>query len=334
MNRRLFSLGIPGTALFASAANAQQGAASHTPDSFRAALIETNPELSKFNPLRRILFYDDFDNGHNGWCELQANHNGNLDELRPALRDMRPPQISNCGFFDIGTHGSVNGTYALKIATRPKPFHTATAIKRMTFAKPGPVQVEMWFTFKPEQTFDFDRPWDGNVSPTQLDFGDFTISNDICGSDGGPRFMCALRYWNTDLDNKLAEKWSYKTSLHTTTKMDRAGARAPSQALDYQVQDIHDWSDIPGGRQPLCYNEVATKINWHYLRWVFDTRARRNTALQVNDLILDLAKVPVLTYPDTYRAESHLMNFVLDVRTHKPVRNFLFVDSVLVSLGE
>src|SRR5579871_4169884 len=129
MNRRLFSLGIPGTALFASAADAQQtaSAAAHTPDSFRAALIETNPDLSKFNPLRRILFYDDFDNGHNGWCELQANHNGNLDELRPALRDMRPPQISNCGFFDIGTHGSVNGTYALKIATRPKPFHTATA---------------------------------------------------------------------------------------------------------------------------------------------------------------------------------------------------------------
>ena len=263
MNRRSFSLGIPVAGLLAPAAQAQRGQPAHAPESFRSALLETNPEMSRFNPLRRILFYDDFDNGHNGWCELQANHNGNLDDLRPALRDMRPPQISNCSFFDIGTHGSMNGTYALKIATRPKPFHTATAIKRMTFAKPGPVQVEMWFTFKPEQTFDKTEPWDGNVSPSQMDFGDFTISNDICGGDGGPRFMCALRYWNTDLDNKLAEKWSYKTSLHTTTKMDRAGLRAPSQTQDYQVQDIHDWADIAGGHQPLCFNELATKVNWH-----------------------------------------------------------------------
>jgi hypothetical protein len=30
------------------------------------------------------------------------------------MRDMRPPQISSCSFFDIGTHGSVDGTYALR----------------------------------------------------------------------------------------------------------------------------------------------------------------------------------------------------------------------------
>ena len=331
MNRRSFSLAIPGAALLAPQA---RGQAPQQANAIRSGVIEASPELSKFNPLPRILFYDDFDYGHNGWCELQANHNGNLDELRPALRDMRPPQISSCTFFDIGTHGSVDGTYALKIATRPKAFHTATAIKRLTFARPGPVQVEAWFTFKPEQTFDSKEAWDGNVSPSQMDFGDFTISNDICGGDGGPRFMCALRYWNTDLENKLAEKWSYKTSLHTTTKMDREGMRAPSQTLDYQVQNIHDWADIAGGHQPLCYNEVATKINWHYLRWVFDTRERHNLELQVNDLLLDLRQVPVLVYPQPYRAESHLMNFVFDVRTHKAVRNFLFLDSVLVSLGE
>ena len=332
MNRRLFSLSVPGAAFLPGRAQAAPPAGTQSRESVRDALLEANPELSKFKPLRHILFYDDFDNGHNGWCELEANHNGNLDELRPAVRDMRPPQISSCTFFDIGTHGSMNGTYALKVATRAKPFHTATAIKRMTFAKPGPVQVEMWFTFKPEQTFDSHGPWDGNVSPTQMDFGDFTIANDICGGDGGPRFMCALRYWNTDLDNRLVEKWSYKTSLHTTTKMERANG--PSQTMDYQVQNIHDWADIPGGHQPLCFNELATKINWHYLRWVFDTRERRNSLLQVNDLTLDLRKVPVLTYPDAYRAESHLMNFVFDVRTHKAVRNFLLIDSVLVSLGE
>ncbi len=116
MNRRSFSLGIPGAALFAPGAAGAQPASNpgaHA-ETFRSALIETNPSLSRFNPMRHILFFDDFDNGHNGWCELQANHNGNLDDLRPALRDMRPPQISSCSFFDIGTHGSMDGTYALE----------------------------------------------------------------------------------------------------------------------------------------------------------------------------------------------------------------------------
>jgi hypothetical protein len=334
MNRRKFSLGVPGVAgMFVPPVQAQHRSESvGASEPFRRALLDANPELSKFNPLRRILFFDQFDNGHNGWTELQANHNGNLDDLRPAMRDLRPPQLSSCNFFDIGTHGAMSGTYALKVATRPKPFHTASSIKRVTFAKPATVQVEMYFTFKPEQTFDAQPGWDGNYTPAQLDFGDFTISNDVCAGDGGPRFMCALRYWNTDLENKLAEKWSYKTSLHTTTKMDRQGLTTQTQ--DYQVQNVTDWADVPGGHQPLCFNELATKINWHYLRWVFDLRERRNTELQVNELVMDLRKVPVLTYPQAYRAENHLMNFVIDVRTHKPVRNFFFVDSVVVSMGE
>jgi len=33
-----------------------------------AALLRTDPRLSRFNPLPRILTYDDFDDGVNGWC--------------------------------------------------------------------------------------------------------------------------------------------------------------------------------------------------------------------------------------------------------------------------
>ena len=36
----------------------------------RLALIQADPRLSKFNPLSRILVYDDFDDGINGWAEL------------------------------------------------------------------------------------------------------------------------------------------------------------------------------------------------------------------------------------------------------------------------
>ncbi len=311
MNRRLFLASGPG-ALAAS------------------ALAQTSgTDLSRFRPLSRVLFHDDFDNGINGWAELQANHNGNLDELRPVLSDMRPPQLSSCTFFDIGTHGSLSGTYSLKLATRAKAFSTAVGIKRLTYSKPGRVQFEMWFTYKAEQTFDGPAKWDGNASPTELNFGDFTLSNDICEGEGGPRYHCALRYLNTDRSGKLVQQWMYKTSLHTTTKMEREGFKA--QTEDYHVRDVNDWVAVPGGHQPLCFNEVATKVNWHYLRWVFDTSTRRNVELQVNELTMDLRGIPVLIYEQKYHALNHLLNLLVDVRTHKAVRNFLFVDSIVVS---
>lgn len=323
MKRRLFSLALPGAV--AASSMAQNRSASAQP---RNPAVAADPELSRFNPLSRILFFDDFDNGINGWAELVANHNGNLDMLRPVLRDMRPPQLSSCTFFDIGTHGSMSGTYALKLATRPKPFSTAAAIKRLTYSKPGLIQFEMYFTYKSEQVF-ANAAFDGNASPSELDFGDFTISNDVNASPEGPRYHCAVRYANTDASGRLAQKWMYKTSLHTTTKMELAGTRA--QTEDYHVRNVDDWVAIPGGKQPLCYNEVPTKVNWHYLRWVFDTRAQRNVELQSNELTLDLRAIKVPVYEEKYHALNHLLNFVIDVRTRKAVRNFLYVDSILVS---
>src|SRR5690606_12477233 len=138
-------------------------------------IIEVNARLEKFDPLERILFYDDFDEGANGWCELVGNHGGDLDRIRPAMRDLRPPQISSCTFFDIGTHGSLDGTYSLKLATRPRPGHQAVAIKRLTSQGRGRVQFETWFCFKAEQVLDQDLAgWDGNVDPSEANFADLT----------------------------------------------------------------------------------------------------------------------------------------------------------------
>ncbi len=328
MNRRKFF----GGAVAGAAPPASAPAAGVSEDAFRRALIQADPRLSKFNPLSRILCHDDFDNGISGWCELVSNHDGDLDRLRPVMKDMRPPQLSNCSFFDIGTHGSVDGVYALKLATRPRPFHTAVAVKRLTYARPGLVQFEMYFTFKAEQVFGAvgnRRAFDGNLSPSELNFGDFTIGSDICEGDRGARYHCTLRYLNTDEDGAPAQKWLYATSVETTTRMDRQGQ---AQARDFHVRSPGDWKEIPGGRQPLCFNETATKINWHYMRWVFDTARRRNTELQVNELTLDLRGIPVPAYDQPYRALNHLLNFLVDVRTHAPVRNFLFIDSVLISV--
>ena len=299
----------------------------------RPAAAYGDVRLSRFDPLPRILFFDDFDIGANGWCELIGNHDGDLDKVRPVVGDMRPPQISSVSFWDIGTHGSIDGTYALKLATRPRANHMSLAIKRMTFVKPGLVQFETYFTFKSEAWIGA-RPghqsgYDGNVDPSVFDFGDFTIGNDVCDREGGRRYHCALRYRNTDAAGNLTRNWQYKTSLQTTTKMEYAGRPA---VADYHVSDPGDWADVPGGEQPLCYNEIPTKINWHYLRYVFDTAAGRNVELQVNDKVMDLRDLPVPWYDHGYWGLDRLMNFCIDVRTHKPVRNFLFLDSVVVSV--
>jgi hypothetical protein len=301
-------------------------------DTLRRVLIQANPDLSRFDPLPRILFVNDFDAGTHGWTELSGNHDNNLDNLRERARDLRPPQLSNCTFFDTGSHGSIAGTYALKAATRPVPGHMSQLIKRFTYVAKGLVQFETYFTYKAEAV-DGDRigsrAWDGNYHPSAAQFGEFTISNDVGEGEDGKRYHCALRYQNTDRDGNFVQNWKYKTSLQPTSKMVHfEGVATPD---DYHVMHPDDWEDVPGGSQALCYNEIPTKINWHYLRWVFDTRTRRNTELQVNDLVMDLRQIPVPLYDEPYYGCERLLNFCIDVRTHTNVRNFLWLDSVVVS---
>ena len=89
---------------------------------------------------------------------------------------------------------------------------------------------------------------------------------------------------------------------------------------------------IPGGHQPLCYNETATKINWHYLRWRFNTAQVRHEELQVNDRLMDLRDLRVPIIEDEYVALRGLLNLQVGVQTHIPVRNNVYVDSVLISV--
>lgn len=288
--------------------------------------------LSKFNPLPRVLFHDDFDQGINGWCELVGNHAGDLNDIREVARDFRPPQLSSCTFFDIGTHGSVDGTYSLKLATRPTPNHSAIGIKRMTSARRGLVQFETYFAFKAEQTFDGSgaADWDGNQAPSERQFGDITFSTDVCESKGGLRYHNVVRYRNTDPSGELVQAWRYPTSVEPTTKMERQGEVGSSR--DFFSVSPEDWIDVPGGRQALCFNETASKVNWHYFRWLMDLERRRHVELQVNDNLMDLRDVPVPIYDEPYHGLPNLLNFYVAVRTHVPVRNFVFLDSVLVSV--
>src|SRR5208283_5785172 len=99
-----------------------QGTANSTP-------AWADPALSRFSPLSRILFFDDFDRGLNGWTGLIGNYEGSLDTMLPEYRDLRPPMLSNISMWDTGTVGSLDGTYALKLATKPKAASRAYAVK-------------------------------------------------------------------------------------------------------------------------------------------------------------------------------------------------------------
>jgi hypothetical protein len=307
---------------------------------FRSALLSVDPRLSKFQPLPRILAFDAFDSGTHGWTELLGNYDGrgNLDTVDDHMRDFRPPQLSSCTFFDIGTHGAMTGTYALKLATRPIPGHTATAIRRLTMSGRGLLQIEAYFTYKSEATLgggpENDRfgdvEWDGNLHPSEAQFGAFTVATDLCG-DGGLRYHTVARYLNTDLDNRMARQWVYPTVPEPTPREHLEGKVKLGYAADFTAPNPEDWEPF-GESQELCYNEVPTKVNWHYLRWQIDTEARRNVELQVNDRVHDMRDVPVPPYVDRYDSLENLLNFYFSVRTHSATRNFLFLDSVVISV--
>ena len=90
----------------------------------RQAVLQSDPRLSRFDPLDRILFYDDFNQGMQGWTALIGNYEDSLDSMLPEYRDIRPPMLSNLSMWDSGTVGTLTGNYALKLATRPSSrFH-------------------------------------------------------------------------------------------------------------------------------------------------------------------------------------------------------------------
>src|SRR4029453_12462875 len=115
------------------------------------------------------------------WVELLGNYNGraDLDTVDDHMRDFRPPQLSSCSFFDVGTHGAMSGPYALKGAPPPLAGPPGAAIRRLTMAGRGPVQFETYFAYKAEAASEENNAasqpgaavWDGNTHPSETQFG-------------------------------------------------------------------------------------------------------------------------------------------------------------------
>lgn len=275
------------------------------------AILRADPKLSKFDPLERIMFFDDFNRSMSGWNTLLGNYTESLSRRHPGYVGFVPPMISNVTHWDGGTHGALDGSYALKLATRARRGAQTVALKRLTFPRPCLLQMECYFTFKPEAT---------EAKLSELDVRSFGFAFDF--QDAKRRVLPQFRYLNA-FEGQPVHKWQYKEE---TIPFRDVG----DKTVTVYHYGEENWKDVPGGRQELCYNELPTKINWHYLRFAFDVRTMRYARLQCNDFEFDVSGLSGITV-DAMPNLSNLLNVIPFVETDEDKRAFLYLDSVLLS---
>lgn len=271
------------------------------------------PTSTGFAPLPVTLFHDDFDQGLQGWTGLIGNYEDSLDAVLPPYRDLRPPMLSNSTAWDTGSSGSLHGTYAMKLATRPWAGSLAVGIKRLTYRHAGPIQVETYFTFKPEAS---------ELSLGATDVHSFGILLDL--QDRERRVMPHIHYLNA-VDGVQHGRWQFKC---------RSPRFHPVGGTGKTVSHFHlspgGWEDLPHGDQLLCYNEIATKQNWHYLKLGLNLDSMSLTAFQCNDRVFDVSGAAPMTMPAMPNLWC-MLNVAFWIRAGTERRSFLLLDSVLLS---
>ncbi|SDT31517.1 DUF6772 family protein [Microlunatus soli] len=270
--------------------------------------------LDDHRPLSRVVLADDFDHGLQGWTLLTGNYEGSLDTVLPEQRDFRPPMLSNLTMWDTGTAGSLHGSYAMKLATRARRDSIAVALKRLTWQRAEPIRIEAWLTSKPEAT---------TMTLSDRDVRSFGIFLDL--QDHDHRVMPHLRFLNADGDRRQ-HRWQYKPAPRRATQIS-------GETRTHFHLGNDGWVDVPGGQQDLCYNELATKQNWHHLTVDFDLATMRFLGFAFNDRQWSGAELEPLTMPAWPNLDTMLnIGFWVDANTD--TRSFLYVDSVVLSTGE
>jgi hypothetical protein len=288
-------------------------------EEMRRALLRADPRLSRFDPLSRIIAYDDFDQGLQGWTALIGNYEDSLDAVLPEYRDLRGPMLSNLSMWDTGTDGSAAGNYAMKLATRPKAGSLAVAIKRLTFRHAGPIRLEAYFTFKPEASALQLSETDVRAVGVLFDLQDV----DTKGA-GSERVMPHIRYLNA-LNGEAAGRWQFKQQREALLDIGGTGKTRSHFHLAPE-----GWEDIPGANQLLCYNEIATKQNWYYLRLDFDLQTMSYLGLQCNDRVFDVSPLAPMRMPAMANLWC-MLNTVFFVESDSNKRSFFYLDSILLS---
>lgn len=297
--------------------------------------------LQKFSPLGTIIAYDDFDNGGCGWVDLTPNFTEPGFKHRETILDKSrwgAPMLSTNTFGYVGTHGSMNGTYSLKLATKPvankyeekpAPGSFSHAIKRLSMHKPYKrLQIEMWYSYTPEQ----DRTGMGD-----RDIRAFGAFFDI--QDHEYRWQAGVRYLNA-VNGDMAQRWQAMAAADVTDQQWAYGRegewnirgvdglwygeRRPDGTLDA-------FAEFDDSSQQLVYNESDDKVNWMYLRLLVDFENRRYLEFQSMDRTFDISHIePTLTKP--YARIEGLVNPVIWVENDADRRIFMNVDSVVISV--
>ena len=90
--------------------------------------------------------------------------------------------------------------------------------------------------------------------------------------------MPHMRYLNAR-NGALVQNWQFK---RRSTPFKQVGSD-PDTLSHYHLAPYQDWEDLDDGHQRLCYNEIATKVNWTYVRFDFDLASMKATAFLCND---------------------------------------------------
>jgi hypothetical protein len=306
--------------------------------------IALDQALSKYNPLEKIICHDDFDRGFCGWMDLHPNYVGeNFNTLRFSQVDKTqwgPIMLSSASFRYAGTHGSMNGTYSLKLSTRPvaaqyeqppAPGALSHAIKRLTnHYEPGLRQLELWYAYTPEQ----DRQ-----GLSEKDVRGFGIFFDV--QDEEHRYFIGARYVNS-VNGEMVRRWQLFQAADVSdvdwafgveNDWCKRGIDAMWYGKRYPDGSADGFTWVPDGYQDLCYNESDDKINWSYLRLLIDTSKREYVELQSGSKTFDLRGIkPTLTKP--YARIKGLFNPGIWVENDNNRRVFFYTDSVVISAGE
>ena len=224
----------------------------HAADAFRAAALAADPRLSWFNPLRRIVYLDDFENGPAGFVEQIGNYRHDLqtsgDVYSGLQMQLLPPMIS-----------SLTSGHALVLRTRPVSGHLSKCTKRVTIGGKGLLQMECRFTFGvlgEEHQDEHDPP------PIRC----FGFNFDL--QDDQERWWPSVRYVLA-MEGIEHERWQWHAG----------GVRHPY---------LDGWLDIDQAEQPLPAASNESGGVWHYLRWSVDLATREYVEVQCDDRAFDL----------------------------------------------
>ncbi len=308
-------------------------------------------KLYGYRPLKNILFADDFDKGLNGWINLMPNFRQDEFNYYPAQTGWTswgPPMLSSATYGYAGTHGSLHGTYSMKISSRPvanpaqdlpAPGGMGMAIKRLTHMQRGYLKCEMYYTFTTEQNV----PGVGEDAIRALGF--FWDS-----TDDKSRTFFGARYLNS-ANGDMQQRWQVvQVDKNNTDPWGYVGESAPGDTPDEKVTlergidtqwlgtrqangSTNGYYDIPNSSQKLCYNETPDKINWHYFALTVDLNKGEYVELASVDKRFDLRGIPATTV-GRYPRIDWLLNPVVYIESDTSRRVFMYVDSIVNSIGD